>query len=263
MNVVMPLVALWISAAFGLYPAVKLALITLAISPVPPFLPPKMMKAGGGADYTMGLLTASALLSIVTVPLSVWVLGRWYHLPAHVDPGVVAAIVGKTILVPLALGIVAHQIAPNAARRAAKPISIVAVVVLVGAMIPLLIRTWPGVKTLLGNGTVLAIMAITVVGLIVGHFLGGPDRDDRTVLALATAARHPAVALAVAAATFPNEKLIVAAVVLSLIVTAAISAPYVNRSSKVHAGAHAAFDDEHDAEGLDISHAGRGNGRRG
>lgn len=262
MNVVMPLVAVWISAMFGLYPSVKLALVTLAISPVPPFLPPKTMKAGGEQEYTIGLLTASALLSVVTVPLTVWLLGRWYHLPFHVHPLVVAGIVGKTVLIPLALGIVAYQIAPNMAKRAAKPVSIVALVVLVGAMIPLLIRAWPGIKTLLGNGTVLAIMVITVVGLIVGHFLGGPDRDDRTVLALATAARHPAVALAIAAATFPNEKLVVAAVLLSLIVTAAISAPYVKRSTKVHTGAHAVFEDDHDAEDLDISHAGRGNGRR-
>jgi BASS family bile acid:Na+ symporter len=54
--------------------------------------------------------------------------------------------------------------------------------------------------SLVGNGTILALGAFTLAGLAAGHLLGGPNRDDCTVLALATASRHPGVALAIASA---------------------------------------------------------------
>ena len=71
------------------------------------------------------------------------------------------------------------------------------------------------------------MVAFIAVGLAVGQLLGGPDSDDQTVLAPATAARHPGVALVIAAGTFPGEKLVAPAVMLYLIVGAIASAPYV------------------------------------
>jgi BASS family bile acid:Na+ symporter len=81
--------------------------------------------------------------------------------------------------------------------------------VLVVAAIPVLIALFPAIISLVGNGTILAFAAFVVVALAVGHFLGGPDPDERTVLALASASRHPAVAIAIAHANFPDEKLAV------------------------------------------------------
>src|SRR5688572_27337549 len=75
MSVVMPLAALWIAIVFGLHPAVKIALVTIALSPVPPFLPGKILRAGGPREFTIGLLAATSVLAIVAVPLSVWLLG--------------------------------------------------------------------------------------------------------------------------------------------------------------------------------------------
>ena len=66
--------------------------------------------------------------------------------------------------------------------------------------------------SLIGNGTVLALVAFVFVGLAIGHFLGGPAPENRTSLAISTASRHPGVALLLAQANFPAEKLVVAAV---------------------------------------------------
>ena len=71
-------------------------------------------------------------------------------------------------------------------------------------------------------------MSIFVVcGLIVGHLLGGPEPDDRTVLAIATASRHPGIALAIAHINYPEEKQLAAAVLIFLLTNAALTAPYV------------------------------------
>lgn len=40
------------------------------------------------------------------------------------------------------------------------------------------------------------------------HWLGRPDPDDRTALAIASSMRHPGVALAIARLNFPEEMLV-------------------------------------------------------
>jgi hypothetical protein len=89
-----------------------------------------------------------------------------------------------------------------------KPLPIAAAVLLVAGVVPILFTKWPEIVSVIGNGTLAAFVAFIVVGLVTGHLLGGPQATDRTVLALSTAARHPGVALPIAAANFPNQKLV-------------------------------------------------------
>ncbi len=56
----------------------------------------------------------------------------------------------------------------------------------------------------IGIGTLLAVVAIAVFGLAVGHLLGGPNEGNHGALAVATAARHPGVAIGLAAVSFPG-----------------------------------------------------------
>ena len=68
-----------------------------------------------------------------------------------------------------------------------------------------------------------------------GHLLGGPRGDDRTVLALSSAARHPGVAIVIGAALFPDQKkLIAVAVLLELIVATIATIPYTRWRRKRH-----------------------------
>ena len=68
--------------------------------------------------------------------------------------------------------------------------------------------------------------------LAVGQTFGGPLREDRPVLALATACRHPAVAIAIATTMFPNEQLVGAAVLADLLIAAVVTVPYVRMSRR-------------------------------
>ena len=86
MNVLMPVVAALIAALFDLHAPVEIALISLAVSPVPPVLPKKQLKAGGHTSYVFGLLVAAALLAVVFVPVAVDVLGRVFGRTARVSP---------------------------------------------------------------------------------------------------------------------------------------------------------------------------------
>jgi BASS family bile acid:Na+ symporter len=71
------------------------------------------------------------------------------------------------------------------------------------------------------------LTSFVFVGIAIGHFLGGPDPEDRTMLAVATASRHPAVALAIAHTNFPLQKLTMPIVVVYVILSAIVAVPYI------------------------------------
>lgn len=230
MNVVMPVVAATIAALFHLRPQVKVALVVLAVSPVPPILPGKQTKAGGNVSYAVGLSAASAVVSLFAVPASMALLGRLFGHEVSVPMRVVAAIVAKTVLAPLALGLVVGRVVPTLAERMAGPISSVAMIALLLGLIPILAKLFPAIVAQMGDFTIVAIVIFTVIGLVVGHALGGPAPEDRTVLALATACRHPGVAITIAGALAmdPQARGAVAATVfLCVLVGAIVAAPYV------------------------------------
>jgi bile acid:Na+ symporter, BASS family len=233
MSVVMPLLAVALDAAFKFHPAVEIALVALALSPVPPVLPKKELKAGGSSSYGFGLLVIAGLFAIVFVPLALEVVERVFSVPLQLSPGQVAQIILLTVLAPLGLGLLVRTIAPPLAERIAKPLSSGATVLLLAGALPILFTKWPAIVSLIGNGTLVAIVVFILVGLTAGHLLGGPDPSDRTVLALSTASRHPGVALAIASANFPQAKLVLPAVLLYLITGAILTIPYLKwRKSK-------------------------------
>ena len=73
----------------------------------------------------------------------------------------------------------------------------------------------------------LVLIALAGIGLAVGHFLGGPLAGDRAALAISTASRHPAVALAVATSGSAVEtKPAMAIILLYLLVAMVVCIPY-------------------------------------
>ena len=63
MLLVMPVLAVLMALSFDLTTAVEAALLAAALSPVPPILPNKQIKAGGESSYVVALLTTTALVS--------------------------------------------------------------------------------------------------------------------------------------------------------------------------------------------------------
>jgi BASS family bile acid:Na+ symporter len=225
--VIMPVFAATLAALFDLHPAVKIALIALAVSPLPPLLPIKAAKAGSEGSYIIGLLVMAAVASIIFVPLAIgllsWLLGR----PTMVSPVVVAKLVLTTVLLPLIAGILIRSIIPGHAARFGKPLAAIAMIVLLASVVIIMIKLWPAMMSLVGNGTVLAFVVLVLAGLAVGHFLGGPDSERRTNLAFATSTSHPGVAIAIGTSAYPEQPLVPAAVGLYFIVCAIVSIPYI------------------------------------
>jgi BASS family bile acid:Na+ symporter len=228
MNVAMPIIAALVATTFALPLEVKVALVALAVSPVPPIIQKKQISAGGRREYVVGLLVAMSVLAIVLVPLTVMILDEVFGRSARITPASVAKIMLVTVLAPLLVGLLLRRWVP-AAEKASGAIIAVAGILLIIATAPLLYGLWPITRKYIGNGVVAMLAVLATIGLAVGHILGGPRPGDRTALAMSTASRHPAVALAIATSgTVSEPKPELAIILLYLVVATIISFPYQN-----------------------------------
>lgn len=153
-----------------------------------------------------------------------------------------AKIVAILVLGPLLLGMAVRKFAKSFAKRIQPSVSTAADIALLVPAVLILFSAWRAVLGQIGDGTVLVFAAFVIVGLVVGHLLGGPVPEERTDLALATALRHPCIALTIATIMFPNAHDVKALVALYLIVNVFTSLPYVRRRAKQEAkriGTHA------------------------
>jgi BASS family bile acid:Na+ symporter len=228
MNIVMVLIVVAATSFFDLTFPVKVALLALAVSPVPPLLPKKEEKHGATESYAVGLLVSAVLLSLVFIPSSIEWIGRYFGHDTHVSARNIAPIVLVSVVVPLALGMVIHRVLPKLAMKLARPVSILSLVLLGLGVLPILFTMSGAIWTTIVNGSLIALVCFTLIGLAVGHFLGGPDPGNRTALALATCSRHPGMALTIASLNFPDQKAaFMAVIILHLVVGAVVSIPYL------------------------------------
>jgi bile acid:Na+ symporter, BASS family len=144
--------------------------------------------------------------------------------PLSVSTMSVATIVFKTVLTPLLAGIALRAVATSFADRITKPTGILAAVLLILSALPALFVLIRNNLPLLIDGTLLSLAAFAMIGYLIGRLFGGPDPDNRSVLAQATASRHPGLALAIAHANFPEQKLVVPTVILYVIVSGLVIA---------------------------------------
>jgi BASS family bile acid:Na+ symporter len=169
------------------------------------------------------------------VPVTASLLSAHFH-TQHVGAIKVFLVVVITVLAPLIIGLFIQRVRPTQAPGLAPILYKAGMGLLILACIPVLILEWPTIRSLFGDGTVVAMTVLSGLGLLVGHLLGGPDPENRTVLALATASRHPGVALVAGiSASAQAPRLVTAAVLLAFVVSVVVSAPYAAWRKRVHA----------------------------
>ena len=227
MNVFGPIVAVLICSMFSLHPAVIVGLVALSVAPVASLFPRKVLPLVGPdhVAYAHGLFFASAVLSVVLTPLAVEVMKLFFGRDIQVTPLAVARVVVASMLLPLGIGLAVGRWRPAAARWIPAIRRGGSLVLLAGVLL-LVVAAWPQFVLVVRQRTLLAIAIIALIGLAAGHLLGGPDEDDRTILATATVSRHPGVAIAVASLT--AQPLAPVGVLMAILVSAVAVRPYLS-----------------------------------
>lgn len=224
---VAPVIATVLVGVLDLRPRVAIALVTLAISPLPPLLPRRSEKAGGQVQYGLGLVVVLAVLAVpltcVAAPLIGHVFGRRYV----ADAWSVAELMLFSVLAPLVAGMAIRRRRPALADRIQGPIERVQRWALPVAVVVLLIDAAPSMWKLLGQSSLIAMVLFVGSMFVLGHVMGGPERESSAVLAFASSCRHPATAMTIASANLPNADEH-GAVALYALITAVIGALYVH-----------------------------------
>jgi BASS family bile acid:Na+ symporter len=227
--VIMPIVSVALVKLIGLDSISTIALVSIAISPIPPFLPKNVLRRGGPESDCYGLLAITGLLSVFVIPFAFRIFGAIFQRDGHFPELEIIKIISMTVLLPITVGMVIRRIAPAFSERIAGLLGTIGLVLLIAAFLPLFGGFFPMIWALIGNGAVLAFLAFALVGVVVGHWLGGAEPDDRVVLAITTSTRQPAIAMALVGASVVNSDMNIAtsAIMLYALSSAAVALPYL------------------------------------
>lgn len=239
--VIMPVFAILAIKIFALHSVIAIVLMALSVSPIPPIFPNTAFKSGGEASFTFGLFTAVTLLSIVLIPTAFVVLDALFARDAKFSEFFLMKTLLISALIPLVIGIALHRLAPAFCERFAGLVGKIGGILLLVSVLPILLALLPTIWSLVGGFQILALTLFALVGAAAGYFLGGPDPKERTVLALATAARHPGIAIALASTNVDEtlRKTVAAAVILYLVISTIVVAPFLKWLSDDKTGAKA------------------------
>jgi BASS family bile acid:Na+ symporter len=215
-----PAVAVGLLLVFQADPLIAAGFLIAAVCPGAPYGPPFTGIARGNVALAVGLMVLLAGSSAIVAPLLLRVL-----LPvtsgdvgAQINAGNMVGTLLVAQLLPLCVGLAVRHWRPALAARLKTPadrlsmvlnLATLAVVLAVqfDMLVAIPIRAFAGMS------------ALVLAGLAVGWLLGGPGRETRTAMAMATAVRNVGVSLVIATKSFPGTAAVTAATAFALFQT--------------------------------------------
>ena len=203
--VLVPVAALLVIFLVRPTPAVAVGMVILAACPAAPQMIVSIPKAGGKLAYVTCLHLTLGVLSIITTPLTLALLADALNFRASVHPYVIAEQVGTSLLIPLLLGMLFLAGFPRVAIAIRKPLAFIGQAInFLPIAIILIMRYHFLLQMDFRSYSAMAI--IIVIALGIGHFLSPRQPEERTTLALESAARHPGLAFIIAVLNFSLDK---------------------------------------------------------
>lgn len=225
MFLITPLIAVLLAYVAVVPMTIKVAVILMAISASVPKLPRKLLKVGGDQQYALSLSVITSFCAIVTIPLSVFLLGTFFSRAFTINIGQIATTIALNVFVPLLAGTIVRVVTVALAEKLASPIMTMAEIITV---LPIMLILATKISAVIGIGMpgLATIAVMTGASLAVGHLLGGPASNNRTTLAIACATRFPGLGLLIASQNFPYDKPL-PVVVAYLLISNLTALPYL------------------------------------
>jgi bile acid:Na+ symporter, BASS family len=204
--VLVPVAALAIILLLKPAPEVAVALaILVACPPAPLMLKGAPKISGGSAPFMASLHLSLAVLAFITVPIGLDLLSMPLGFNAEVDLVAMGIILGRTILIPIGLGLAIRSFFPKFADAAGPTLDKIGAIGLLVVVLFALVALFPALLKM-DLWSYLVMVTVGAVALAIGHGLGPRDPRDRTILAVESGVRHPALAIAIAASNFTPQK---------------------------------------------------------
>ncbi|MGH2415261.1 MAG: sodium dependent transporter, partial [Microcystaceae cyanobacterium] len=223
--VLVPLVVILLLKLFHLPPEVTTGLALLAAAPGAPLTAKRSQMAGARFRYSASFQLTLALLAVFITPLTLAIFASQFELLAEkVRLLEVAKQVTIVQFLPVSLGLLIQKFGSKFAEALGQPLVLIANGLFFLLVILLCIFGFPFMLKVWGLPMV-AIAIMVVASLGIGHWLGGPEDDKRSILAISCIARNVGLALFIAVLN-DVEYLVVPTLLAYMILGSFIAVPY-------------------------------------
>jgi BASS family bile acid:Na+ symporter len=213
-----PIVTVALLYCFEASPLVAAGFLILAVCPGAPMGPSFTEIARGDVAYATGAMVILAGLSALLAPLLLMLFLGW--LSPESDLHIDALSMVKTLLVtqmlPLAVGLVIHEWAPRLTALVARPIALLANILLLAVVALILATQYPTLAALRVRGW-FGMTLLLAASLGIGWLCGGTSAATRRALMITTGVRNAAVALVIVSANFAGTPAVTAVVAYALV----------------------------------------------
>jgi BASS family bile acid:Na+ symporter len=211
--VLMPLGAFALAKVLWLDEPLGVGLLLLGCAAGAPFLPKLAQLAKGNLPFGVGAMVLLMVITVAYLPIVLPLL-----LPGvTVNPVKIAQSLVLLMLLPLAIGLFVKARYDATAARVKPALDWLSNVSLILLMVLITVVNFDKVLQVFGTRGILAGLLFIALGFCIGWLLGGPGKDTRTVLALATAQRNIAAALVVGSQSFGDPKVVVMVIVVAIV----------------------------------------------
>jgi BASS family bile acid:Na+ symporter len=198
-----PLLGYLLILIFPLSPGTKLALALLALAPGGLRAIQFTDKVKGNLAFAAAAFFVLSLLSIVFTPILVKVL-----LPLQIGMNLpflrIILFVLVCLLIPLTVGFMIRGRSEKGAAAMGRVMLIVSNISFVATAFVTAAMNKEARRSL-GGQDVLALLLLVVLSMVIGWWLGGPERGNRRVLAIATSMRNAGLCLLISLRAFPES----------------------------------------------------------
>lgn len=204
--VLVPAVALVIILLLKPSPGVAIGLVILVACPPAPLMMKATPKLGkGSAAFMASLHLSLAALAFFTVPIGLYLMSMPLVFHADIDLLKMAVILGRTILIPIILGMAIRYFFPRFADTAGPRLDKAGGIGLLVVVLIALAKFYPFLLQM-DAWSYLVMFVVSAVALSIGHWLGPIDPSERTTLAVESGVRHPVLAITIAVSNFTLEE---------------------------------------------------------
>ena len=225
--VLVPIASMAVDAIVPMSDPVRAGMAAMAICPGAPMLYRKLSGMKVNTALAGSYQVTMSLFAVVLVPLWIILINILYLRQNPNSISDVAQQIAYVQLIPITAGMAIRGCVPSLADDLLEPTEKISSRMLLGALIIVLIVGLPQILRV-GVVTVLGVVLFIAATIVIGHYLGGADPENRIALALANSSRNAGLALALVAINFENEGRVLGTIGAIALLSAVAGAIYVN-----------------------------------
>jgi BASS family bile acid:Na+ symporter len=223
--VLLPAFAFLLTRMFSVNSDVAIGILLMAMAPGVPFLANNAArKQGGSLEFAMAIAFVFSALSIVTIPITAALIlpsGALANVPAQNFLGTLVLFQ----LVPLIAGaLLAGRLSTPVIEKTVKALHLAFFAAALVFVVMLFPKVVTSVSAVYGFGQLAIIAVVGLFALGIGWLCGGPDREFRRTLSIATLLRNVGLCTLIGSESFA-QTLVLPAVIAYFVVTFALSIP--------------------------------------